>query len=64
MQRTPLLTIAEAADLLGVCTKTVRRRISEGHLTGYRLAGSTLIRLDPSEIDKQLRPIPTAGTAA
>jgi excisionase family DNA binding protein len=56
-------TLAQAAGRTGVSTKTLRRRIAEGQLTGYRL-GSRLIRLDPVEVDGLLRPIPTAGTAA
>ena len=56
-------TLAQAAGRTGVSTKTLRRRISEGHLTGYRL-GSRLIRLNPAEVDALLRPIPTAGAAA
>jgi excisionase family DNA binding protein len=53
-------SIAAAAERLGVCTKTVRRWIAEGRLTGYRV-GPTLIRLDAAEVDALLRPIPTAG---
>ncbi len=52
-------TIAEAAKRTGVSTKTIRRRIAEGSLTGYRF-GPTLIRLEPSEVDALLRPIPGA----
>ncbi len=53
-------TIAEAAKRTGVSTKTIRRRIAEGSLTGYRF-GPTLIRLEPSEVDALLRPIPGAA---
>ena len=60
---TRMLTIAEAAEHLHVHPRTVRRRIADGTLTGYRV-GSHLIRLDPAEVDGLLRPIPTAGTAA
>lgn len=56
-------TIAEAAQRTGVSTKTIRRRIADGTLTGYRF-GPTLIRLDPAQVDGLLRPIPTAGSAA
>lgn len=56
-------TIIEAAGRTGVSTRTIRRRIAEGHLTGYRF-GPRLIRLDPAEVDAALHPIPTAGTAA
>lgn len=56
-------TIAEAAARTGVSTKTIRRRIAEGQVTGYRF-GPRFIRLDPAEVDALLRPIPTAGSAA
>lgn len=52
-------TIAEAAQRTGVSTKTIRRRIAEGRLTGYRF-GPTLIRLNPAEVDALLRPMPSA----
>lgn len=56
----PRLTIAEAAERLHVSTKTIRRYIASGRLTGYRV-GTHLIRLNPSEVERLLRPIPTAG---
>jgi excisionase family DNA binding protein len=56
------LTIADAAVRLRVSTKTIRRRIADGSLTGYRV-GPHLIRLDPAEVDALMRPIPTAKIA-
>lgn len=58
--RRQLVAIRDAADYAGVCEKTIRRRISDGSLTGYRL-GSRLIRVDLNELDKFMRVIPTAG---
>lgn len=55
-----LVSIAQAADYSAVCTKTIRRRISDGSLTGYRM-GPRVIRVDLDELDALLRPIPTAG---
>ena len=55
-----LESISEAADYLGVSTKTIRRYIASGRLTGYR-AGPRLIRVDLNELDAVLRPIPTVG---
>lgn len=52
------ITIAEAASRLQCNPRTIRRRIADGTLTGYRF-GPTLIRLDPAEVDALLRPIPT-----
>jgi excisionase family DNA binding protein len=53
-------TVADAARRTGVSTKTIRRRIAEGQLTGYRF-GPHLIRLNPTEVDNLLRPIPGAA---
>lgn len=52
-------SIAAAANALGCSTRTVRRYIESGRLTGYRM-GPRLIRVDLAELDVLLRPIPTA----
>lgn len=49
-----------AADYVPCSKKTIRRRIADGSLTGYRF-GSRAIRIDLNELDLLLRPIPTAG---
>ena len=55
-----LASIAVAANYVSVSTKTVRRWIATGSLTGYR-AGPRLIRVDLDEVDAMLlRPIPSA----
>jgi excisionase family DNA binding protein len=54
-----LASIAGAADYAAVSTKTIRRRISDGSLTGYRM-GPRVIRVDLNELDGLLRPIPAA----
>lgn len=54
-----LASINQAAEYAAVCTKTIRRRISDGSLTGYRM-GSRVIRVDLNELDQLLRPIPSA----
>lgn len=56
-------SVADAAEFAGVNPKTIRRRIADGTLNGYRL-GPRLIRVDLNELDALLRPIPTAGGAA
>jgi len=58
-----LATIAEAAEQARCNPRTIRRRIADGSLTGYRM-GPRLIRVDLGELDALLRPIPTAGDAA
>jgi len=52
-------TLAEAAARHRVSVKTLRRRVAEGKIVAYRF-GPTLIRVDPSEVDAFLRPIPAA----
>ncbi len=58
-----LVNLATAADHAAVNTKTIRRYIAAGRLTGYRM-GPRLIRVDLAELDNLLRPIPTAGRGA
>lgn len=48
------------ADYLGVSEKTLRRMISAGLVTGYRV-GPRLLRVDLVELDATARPIPTAA---
>ena len=55
-----LASLPDAAEYIGVTERTVRRWIASGHLTGYRLARTTL-RVDLNEVDERLcQPIPTA----
>ncbi|WP_396327823.1 excisionase family DNA-binding protein [Jatrophihabitans lederbergiae] len=58
-----LASINHAAEYVGCTTRTIRRRIASGELTGYRF-GPRLIRVDLNELDAALRPIPTAGRVA
>ena len=58
-----LVSIADAADYVAISTKSIRRRIACGDLTGYRM-GPRLIRVDLNELDALLTPIPTAGNGA
>ena len=50
-------SLSDAAEYIGVNEKTVRRRIADGTLIGYRLGGR-LLRVDLNELDQALRPIP------
>ncbi len=61
--RPRLESITNAAEYLGVSTKTIRRWIADGRLTGYR-AGPKLIRVDLNELDAMLRRIPAGGERA
>ncbi len=57
-----LVTIADAAEYLDCTPKTIRRRISDGTITGFRF-GPRLIRVDLTELDAMIRVVPTAGTS-
>lgn len=55
-----LLTLDAAAEVLGVSTATVRRRITDGSLRAYR-TGKRLIRIRVEDLDELLCEIPSAG---
>lgn len=52
-----LLTLAQAAAVLGVHPRTVRAYIARGDLTGVRLANQ-LIRVRTSDLQAFLQPMP------
>lgn len=54
--RQRLDNLHNAADFAGVSTKTIRRWIADGRLTGYRM-GPRLIRVDLDELAAMLQPI-------
>lgn len=55
-----LASIAVAAERYDVNPRTIRRRIADGTLTGYRIG--RIIKVDLLEADEvMLRPIPTVG---
>lgn len=47
-----LVSLAEAAEYFGVSVKTLRRRISDGTIHGYRVG--RLIRVDMKELRERL----------
>ena len=55
-----LATLTDAAEHCSVNPRTIRRRIADGSLTGYRF-GPRIIRVDLDELDALLRPVPTTG---
>lgn len=61
--RRRLASITVAAEHGDVSTRTIRRYISNGLLTGYRV-GPRLIKVDLDELEQLARPIPTAQGAA
>ncbi|WP_233140198.1 helix-turn-helix domain-containing protein [Cellulosimicrobium sp. KWT-B] len=52
LPRHDLVSLRDAADHLHVSVKTVRRRISDGTITGYRVG--RLVRLDLDDIEHEL----------
>ena len=54
-----LASLATAAAYADVSTRTLRRYISQGRLTGYRV-GPRLVKIDLRELEALARPIPTA----
>ncbi|HEY9311742.1 helix-turn-helix domain-containing protein [Williamsia sp.] len=50
------LSVDQAAEELGVSSKSIRRWISGGRLTARR-AGPRLIRIDRREIEKMMSPV-------
>lgn len=57
--RRRLVSLAEAAAHADVSTRTLRRYIGQGRLTGYRI-GPRLLKVDLNEVERLARPIPTA----
>ncbi len=55
-----LVTVIDAAEYAACNPRTIRRRITDGSLSGYRM-GSRLIRVDLNELDALFRPIPAVG---
>lgn len=55
------LSQQEAGEYLGVTDRTIRAYIRSGAIKARRMRGSRLVRIDRQEIDKALRPIPSAG---
>jgi excisionase family DNA binding protein len=57
------ISMQVAAEQLGVSEDSIRRYISRGLLTGYRV-GPKLLRVDPDEVEALAsKPIPTTRRA-
>lgn len=54
------VSLAAAAGYVDVSTRTLRRYISQGRLTGYRV-GPRLLKIDLNELEALARPIPTTS---
>jgi excisionase family DNA binding protein len=49
--------VATFAAVFGVNDRTVRRWIHDGLITGYKIAGRGLLRVDLAEVDRVIRPV-------
>lgn len=57
------LSLTEAADVMSMSVKTIRRRITEGTIPAYSCGhGSLRIRLD--ELEEAMRRVPASGRTA
>lgn len=52
-------SVAQAADLLGVSTQTVRRYIEQGRLSAYRI-GPRIVKINLDELGGLVHKIPSA----
>lgn len=53
-----------AAEYLGVTDRTIRNYISRGVLPARRIRSSRQIRIDRTDLDRLLEPIPSARAGA
>lgn len=63
-RRRRLVQLGKAAEHADYSTKTLRRWIAAGDLTGYRKPGGRHILVDLDELEELLRPIPSGGPGA
>ena len=54
------VSLAQAADILGISVHTLRRRIACGELPAFR-TGRRIIRVRVTDLERLLRRVPSAG---
>ena len=59
---TQRISLQEAAEILGVSTKTVRRYIADGSLPAERIQ-SRLLRVRRADVEALIQPVPTVESA-
>ena len=59
-----LISLQAAASRLSVDKRTIRRRIADGVLPAYTVAGTRTVRVRESDVEALLQPIPTVDGAA
>lgn len=55
------VSLAQAADILGISVHTLRRRIAAGELPAFR-TGRRIIRVRVHDLEKLLRRVPSSGS--
>jgi excisionase family DNA binding protein len=56
------VSLAQAADILGISVHTLRRRIAAGELPAFR-TGRRIIRVRVSDLERLLKRIPSFSNA-
>ncbi|MFC9997034.1 helix-turn-helix transcriptional regulator [Nocardia sp. NPDC127526] len=51
------VSLETAAEQWGISARTLRRRISDGTITGYRVPGTRAVRVDLNELDRLMKPM-------
>jgi excisionase family DNA binding protein len=59
-----LISPQAAASRLSVDKRTIRRRIADGVLPAYTVAGTRTVRVRESDVEALLQPVPTVDGAA
>lgn len=54
------ISLAQAADILGISVHTLRRRIAAGELPAFR-TGRRIIRVRVEDLERLLKRVPCAG---
>ncbi len=54
------VSLAQAAEILGISVRTLRRRIAAGELPAFR-TGRRIIRVRISDLERMLRRVPSTG---
>jgi excisionase family DNA binding protein len=55
-----MLDLVDAAAYAHLSVKTLRRKIAQGHLTAYRVAGGRRLRVRVEDVEALFRRVPTA----
>lgn len=58
--KSPWMTVKQAADYIHVTDRCVRLWIAEGKITGYRLKDGRSLRLRRDDVEALMHPIPAA----